>query len=291
MKKHAVRFLTLLLVLCMLPLGATAATIQVTVDGKAIAFTDAHPYADENNRTLVPLRAAGEAMGMTVDYDETAKAAIFSQSWTADNSPIYVDLDEDGVDDVYVSYQEVRFYLDSNSYTYTTVRLSDLAAGSGYSYDLDSWSETMDTKVVAKDNRVYAPIRYLAEAFYWDVAWDSATSTVKIMPYQAYSYYYLWYTYPLDVTIENDESNSVSSATITSVQVSVDGGAFTNVAFTPYTEADFAADKADGYLAIAGVTTDYYCTTGHTYTVKVGLKGLKTNGADFTDEFEIVITD
>ncbi|OEH86863.1 hypothetical protein BHU72_00945 [Desulfuribacillus stibiiarsenatis] len=43
--------------------------IRVFVDGKSVQFPDVKPYIDVNNRTLVPLRAAGEAAGASVEWN------------------------------------------------------------------------------------------------------------------------------------------------------------------------------------------------------------------------------
>ena len=58
----------------MVPAAATDAAenaITVTVDNKAVVWEDATPFI-QDNRTLVPLRAAAEAMGLEVDWDGAA---------------------------------------------------------------------------------------------------------------------------------------------------------------------------------------------------------------------------
>jgi len=43
--------------------------IRVYVDGQNVAFTDAKPYIDQNNRTLVPVRFPSEAIGADVSWN------------------------------------------------------------------------------------------------------------------------------------------------------------------------------------------------------------------------------
>ena len=40
---------------------------------------------------------------------------------------------------------------------------------------------TMDTVAVNKDGRIYVPLRFIANAFGADVAWNQATMTASIM--------------------------------------------------------------------------------------------------------------
>lgn len=53
------------------------ANIGVSIDGKQVPFSSSSgtPFIDENGRTLVPLRAAMEAFGCSVNWDEPTKTA------------------------------------------------------------------------------------------------------------------------------------------------------------------------------------------------------------------------
>lgn len=127
------------------PTPATApasapASIGVTVNGSAVTWTDAAPFIDANNRTMVPLRAVGDALGLKVEWDNAAREASFS----------------DGSKTLY-------FPIDSN-----TARTND------------GKSIPMDTAAVIVNSRTYAPVRYLAEFFGHTVTWDNASRTVVI---------------------------------------------------------------------------------------------------------------
>ncbi len=120
--------------------GKVDKAISVTVGGKAVAWTDAIPFIDANSRTLVPLRAVGDAMGLTVGWDPSAREASFTN----------------GTKTIY-------FPIDSNE-----ARTGDGAV------------ITMDTAAVIKGGRTFAPIRAMAEFFGYTVSWDAATRTVII---------------------------------------------------------------------------------------------------------------
>lgn len=72
-----------LLVFAMLPVLTMPASaenegITVAVDGVSVVWTDAKPFIDENGRTMVPLRAVGDALGLDVDWDPSGIATFTS---------------------------------------------------------------------------------------------------------------------------------------------------------------------------------------------------------------------
>ncbi|MBQ7241899.1 MAG: copper amine oxidase N-terminal domain-containing protein [Firmicutes bacterium] len=117
--------------------------INVKVNGNSVSFPDAKPFIDENSRTLVPLRPIGEALGMIVTWDADNRVAIFEKN-----------------------FQSVAFFIDKNVY--------EIATGKEVKH------EEMDTAAVISEDRTYAPARYLAEAFGYEVGWDNDTRTVTI---------------------------------------------------------------------------------------------------------------
>lgn len=52
-----------------------AQEIRVTINGQTVQFPDQKPYINEDNRTLVPVRAPMEAAGATVTWNGTARQA------------------------------------------------------------------------------------------------------------------------------------------------------------------------------------------------------------------------
>ena len=114
--------------------------ISVTVDGQAVQWTDAKPFIDANSRTMVPLRAVGDALGLTVDWDGERREASFT----------------DGK-------RTLCFPIDSSA-----------------AHADDGTIVQMDTAAVISGSRTYAPVRYLAEFFGHSVEWDGDTRTVII---------------------------------------------------------------------------------------------------------------
>jgi|GEM_PF-2759779 len=114
--------------------------INVTVNGSAVRWTDAAPFIDSNNRTMVPLRAVADALGLTVNWDGNTRTASFS----------------DGANAIY------------------------FAIGSKTARTGGGGMIQMDTAAVIRSDRTYAPIRYLAEFFGYSVGWDGNTRTVSL---------------------------------------------------------------------------------------------------------------
>ena len=119
-----------------------SAAVRVTVNSKMIQWTDAVPFIDENNRTMVPLRAVGDALGLSVSWDGKKREAIFSNGTNTLYFPI----------------------------------------GSSTARTSDGGTVQMDTAAVIVNDRTYAPVRYLAEYFGFTVGWDGVTRTVEILP-------------------------------------------------------------------------------------------------------------
>lgn len=117
-----------------------ASTVNVTVDGNAVQWLGTVPFIDKNSRTMVPLRAVGNALNLTVGWDGNARVASFS----------------DGSKTLY-------FPIDSS-----VARTSD------------GKTIPMDTAAVIVNRSTYAPVRYLAEYFGRTVDWDGNTRTVII---------------------------------------------------------------------------------------------------------------
>ena len=61
---------------------AFAADINVTVEGTPVTWTDAKPFIDENDRTLVPLRPIANALGLEVAWNDDTNTASFTDGIT-----------------------------------------------------------------------------------------------------------------------------------------------------------------------------------------------------------------
>ena len=120
--------------------------INVSVGGRNVQWTDAAPFIDQNNRTLVPLRAVAEALGLEVSWNAETREACFT----------------DGFKYMWFPIGSTWFRADPGE-------------------DRSDFGQ-MDTAAVIVNNRTYAPVRYLAEYFGYTVDWDGATRTVVIGP-------------------------------------------------------------------------------------------------------------
>lgn len=134
--------LTILLLAGCLSTTARAAdkSVNIIINGKAVAFTDSsgYPYIDKNGRTMVPLRVTMEAAGAAVGWDQTKKTAIVITEHDRIEVPI----------------------------------------GTDYLYNNNSKVQN-DTISVVKDGRTYLPIRAVLESAGFTVEWDGATRTVN----------------------------------------------------------------------------------------------------------------
>lgn len=123
--------------------------VNITVNGTYVTYTDARPFIDKNKRTLCPLRAVGDALGMSVIWEDENRQAIFQNDSVV-----------------------VVFTIGSN--TYKVMKKSTDGTVT------DPETMTMDTAAILKDSRTYAPVRYLAEAAGYKVDWNNSTRTVII---------------------------------------------------------------------------------------------------------------
>ena len=151
--------------------------INVSIDNRNVLFSDSAPFIDENSRTLVPLRAIGEAMGLDVDWDNTAKTATFTRVYSLKNTPY-------SNNDSYVGKETVTFTIGSmqariGAFFYPENHIVE--GPDDMNYSSNGWADiSMDTAAIIHDARTYAPVRYLADAFRFETKWNSAEKTVEL---------------------------------------------------------------------------------------------------------------
>ena len=169
--------ITLFVVVFAVMFIVSANAINVTVDGKEVVFKDAVPFIDENSRTLTPLRAIGESMGLAVEWDETQQKASFIKTYTKETTPKKAEDPSTG-DYAYVSGETMNFYIDSAVAEFETFWTNKDNTPNENKYTKKEIK--MDTSAIIKDSRTYAPARYLAQAFLYQVSWEGDTETVVI---------------------------------------------------------------------------------------------------------------
>lgn len=120
--------------------GIASTEVRVSIMGSPVIWTDSEPYIDMNNRTMTPFRIIGEELGLTISWNGSSREASFSDGEKTITFPI-----------------------------------GDLQATTSTGKTID-----MDTSAVIVNGRTYAPVRYLAEFFGYNVSWDRASRTVLI---------------------------------------------------------------------------------------------------------------
>lgn len=187
MKKWIVNLLLLAAVIAANVMPAFAADVRVTIDGVPIQFTDAHPYIDQNGRTMIPLRAVGEALGYEIEWlaeDEIAHLYRYVQEplspatdWERQLAAKYPNLQT-------VSYEDV--FLKNNRWEICWMLQSALVSNGKpipeVSITSGEMTYTMDTLTTVQDGRTYIPLRALVGVLSEPIgiAWDNATQTVRL---------------------------------------------------------------------------------------------------------------
>ena len=106
-------------------------SIKVFYGEDEFIFTDAQPFLDENHRTLVPIRTIFEELGYYVEYEPALKTVTVSKGELI-----------------------VQLCIDSNEI-----------------FIADKLFTTMDTKPQIINDRIYIPLRYVADAIGFEVVW------------------------------------------------------------------------------------------------------------------------
>ena len=157
---------------------AFGAETNVTVDGEPVTFTDAKPFVDKNGRTMVPLRPVADAMGIKVEWDKRAETAVFSETYEDGREGFGYDVNGKAV------YGEIVYM--SLSFTVGSPEVKILGKVEKENGEMTAITDSfkMDTEPVVKDGRTYAPLRYMAQSFGYDVGWDKETKTVIVEKYR-----------------------------------------------------------------------------------------------------------
>lgn len=149
--------------------AANQEQIKVTVDGRALIFSDALPYADSANRTQVPLRALSEGLGYGVIWDQTSNTVYVFEVRENGTKIRCLNFSFDSTVVSILDASGSQFSVDDN----LTDLESKISNGSVSSYE-------MDTTPVALNNRTFIPLRYVTSLLDKDVTWNQKTYTVEI---------------------------------------------------------------------------------------------------------------
>lgn len=180
--------LMMFVVMVLLFVGTTvlshAGGVNVNIDGKAVPFNEAVPFIDANGRTLVPLRAIGEAMNLEVVWNDDAKTATFIRYHVLEDASYLKDADQDeeGIEELFLGKETVVFTIGSTEAVYNEY-LYLIGEDPRTDEPVESYSNPviMDTAAVIRDSRSYAPVRYLVMPLNCDVDWNAETGTVEVV--------------------------------------------------------------------------------------------------------------
>lgn len=104
--------------------------LDISIEGNSVEFTDAKPFIDNNERTLVPVRSVFESIGCDVQYDEMLKVIKISGKNTI----------------IMISPGEKSIMVDYEAFP-------------------------VDTEAQIVNDRIFLPLRCIAEALSYRVEW------------------------------------------------------------------------------------------------------------------------
>lgn len=122
---------------------ASASATEVRVNGFLVNFPDEKPFVNSDNRTMIPVRFVGEALGADVSWSRLKNGAV---------------IEKDGV--------KIVLPVDTNEMIVTR--------------DGKEKTVTLDTKTVLQNGRTFVPIRAIAEELGAWVSFSKAYNTVEI---------------------------------------------------------------------------------------------------------------
>ena len=287
LKKYIVQLLAAAAaaVALLVPASAAESAISVTIDNEIVKWEDAMPFI-QDNRTLVPLRAVAEAMGLQVDWDDVEKCVSFSVSSRPDQA--WLDELEQDAPQLFLAQTTVKMYVGQADYKVVNLWAAYDADGNITDVQEEILPMEMDTAVVLEDNRIYAPIRYMAEAFGYEVGWDTESRMVQIAERMDASWkgglYYVADEGRVVVAtgaLENIASLTLRSATIRNINMDTAAEPLTLEQMPAEDAAAF--QKTQAYLKNIGDDLTAYSAAvavkaGQQYHVHVTLEIVKTNG-------------
>ena len=156
--------------------GTDLSVLHVRVNGREVRFTDAHPYIDENNRTMIPLRAAVEALGAEVAWNQATRTASISKNGITVDVTIGSDtltVNDNGVLS-YVTMDTVAVLNPEEGRTYVPIRYVAESLGAFVDY-----SDAFKTVGIYQDQLTPDEIRYL-QSFDWDLACATADTWEEV---------------------------------------------------------------------------------------------------------------
>lgn len=288
MRRMTARCLSLLIVVSLFIVSVTAASVKVTVRGTPVVWSGSVPYINEQHVTLTPVRDVAEAMGLTVRWVQSDKMVELSRTYTPSNSVYQAEL-QSGKKEFILS-RTMRLWVGRNTFTVS----NQYAITDGQSITTSRTGQTsgaMTAAPVLRNSQTFVAIRSVAEQFGFDVIWDQAAQTVRIVNGLASDWSYAW-----SVTASGDgcllvgvhSPVNLRSARITGVSVRCTTAPSTADGVRSFRTATAQEDGLIQDVAGASaqvldtVRVDYPFTAGESYTITLTLAITKSNGASAT---------
>lgn len=223
MKKIAiwVLFITIFL----FPQTLAANNVNVLINGKLVQYNDSsgYPYVDENNRTMVPLRATMETAGAAIGYDSKNPTAIVITEYNRIEVPIgtnYIYKDNNKIlnDTISVikngrTYLPIRIVLESAGYTVEWDGKTGTVNAYNYDYNSNELAgySTDDLSILIRDiangNVIYINGKYYCTPDFWKMANNVQVNYLNddlntaIYPYES------WQQMTPETSLQFSESN------------------------------------------------------------------------------------
>ena len=181
MKRTLAVVLAIVLVFSLAPFSAFGADkITVMLGEQEVAFPDAQPFVDANFRTLTPLSAIANAMGLAVTWDEEKETATFTREFTPENTVMIGTQNKENPRAYFVGKATLVFTIGSKEAVYSHLWYDTEDLDKTTVVKTKTKTIAMDTEAIVKNQRTYAPVKYLAETMGYSVGWDEETSTVTL---------------------------------------------------------------------------------------------------------------
>lgn len=285
MRRSAARFAAILALALFFTLSAAASSIQVTVRGVPVVWSGSAPYVTAQGSTLTPVRDVAETMGLTVRWVQNQQMVELSRTYTPDNSVYQAELQSGQKE--FIASRTMCLWIGKDTYTVT----NQYAYYDGRTITNTRTGQTTGSAAVApvlKNGQTFVAIRPVAEQFGYDVIWDQAAQTVRIVSGLASDWSYAWTVAPdgdggLLVGIHSPVN--LLTASITGISVrnstapSASDGRCTFRAATAQEESLLQAVAGKDAVLLDTVRVAYPFVPDGSYSITVTLAATKSNGA------------
>lgn len=175
MKKCVTVLLTFMIAFCFFSIVYAADEIAIKVNDKKVEFVKQKPYIDKrDNRVVVPIEEIADAIGTEVAWNEEKNIITFSKRYDIKNGAFYDDFFGKGKE--WLTLYQASFQCGKKGYWVYLETCDDNGVITGKG----EWYGRMDSIPVLKDDKVFVPVRYVAEEFGYSVVWNTESNTIQL---------------------------------------------------------------------------------------------------------------